>query len=203
MTGVEMAGIALAVVPLCLYVLEHHEAELRPWKALIKYRVQYRRSVDDLGICLVDLELTIRNVFIDAELADDDQDFNTLVHAYNPKNDADHKAKLVACFGRSAYEHGFETKLRHIQDSVSKISSVLGLEDLSSQTHDHVSSPFLAICLLPRMPIGATSVLTGLRRESGPGSRRSSINDVPMTVQLPPHKRKRFSNRERKSFWAA
>jgi hypothetical protein len=148
MTGVEMAGIALAVVPLCLYVLEHHEAELRPWKALIKYRVQYRRSVDDLGICLVDLELTIRNVFIDAELADDDQDFNTLVHAYNPKHDADHKAKLVAYFGRSAYEHGFETKLRQIQDSVNKISSVLGLEDLSSQTHDHVSSPFLAICLL-------------------------------------------------------
>jgi hypothetical protein len=145
MTGVEMAGIALAVVPLCLYVLEHHEAELKPWKALIKYHKQYKRSVEDLGFCLVQLEDTICNVFRAAELTDDDQDFGALVHAYNPKEDADHKAKLVAYFGKSAYEHGFETKLRQIQDGVMKISGILGLEELSDQTHDLVSSSFLAI----------------------------------------------------------
>jgi len=140
MSGIEVAGIALAVVPLRLYILEHQEAELRPFKALYKYRKQYRRSAEDLGLCLVQLEDTISSVFRDAGISSDGADINALVQAYDSSvwNDNGQEAKLIAHFGKWKYEHGFEVKLRQVRDGIMKVSQCLGLEKLGTCKDDDV-----------------------------------------------------------------
>jgi hypothetical protein len=140
MSGIEVAGIALAVVPLCLYILEHHEDELRPIKALYKYRKQYRRSAENLGLCLVQLEDTISSVFRDAGISSDGTDIDALVQAYDSSvwNDNGQEAKLIAHFGKWKYEHGFEVKLRQVRDGIMKVSKCLGLEKLGTSGDDDV-----------------------------------------------------------------
>jgi len=179
MSGIEVAGIALAVVPLCLYILEHHEAELRPFKALCKYRKQYLRSAQDLGLCLVQLEDTISSVFRDAGISNDGTDIDALVQAYDPSvwNDNDQEAKLIAHFGEWKYEHGFEVKLRQIRDSVMKVSKCLGLEKLGTSGDDDVGD---------MLDAADSSILTLMCRRSGQGSERSRCNKKPPTIHPRP-----------------
>lgn len=181
MTGIEMAGIALAVVPLCIYVLEHHEDELRPFRALWRYRKQYKRSIEDLGLCLVQLEDTISSVLRDAGISDDGRGIQALVQAYDPGvwNDDDQEAKLIAHFGRTTYEHGFEVKLRRIRDGIMKVSWILGLEKLGLCGGDDVSS----------MTFKADRHAYGVHRRSGRGSRIPKTNKTRPVTQTQAHRR--------------
>lgn len=139
LTGVEIAGIILAVAPLCITILEHHEAELRPFEALLRYRKVYRRSAEDLGFCFVQLEQIMVNLFRDAGISDDGYDLKALVQAYDATVWSDTiQAKLRAHFGRTMYEQGVELKLRRIRNDVAEISSILNLKSLGTSTGDEV-----------------------------------------------------------------
>jgi hypothetical protein len=180
MSGIEVAGIALAVVPLCLYILEHHEAELRPFKALCKYRKQYRRSAENLGLCLVQLEDTISSVFREAGISSDGTEIDALVQAYESSvwNDNDQEAKLIAHFGEWKYEHGFEVKLRQIRDAIMKISKYLGLEKLGTSGDDDVGN---------MLDASNSGILTLIRRKSGQESGMSRRNKRHRAIRPRPH----------------
>lgn len=140
LTGVEVAGIALAIAPLCITILEHHEAELRPFVALLKYRKVYRRSAEDLGVCLVQLEQIMVNLFREAGISDDGHDIKALVQAYDATAwKGTTEKKLKAHFGPTVYEQGVKVKLCRIRNDVAEISSILDLGNLGTSAGDEVT----------------------------------------------------------------
>jgi len=145
LTGIEIAGIVLAVTPLFISALEHHEAELRLFEALLKYHKMYRRSAQDLGVCFLQLEQTMIDLFRDARISDNQRDVRALVQAYDSAvwNNDEHRGKLIAYFGKETYERGFEVKLGRMRDDVEAISKILGLGDLGKPGNDEVSVPVI------------------------------------------------------------
>src|SRR5690348_3363154 len=98
-TGIEFVGLILAIVPLCLAALEHHETATRPYKTLFRYQKQYERCVEDLGLYLVELHQTVRLVFRTAGISDDDH-FNEILRTLDAGfwNDTTKEEKLIAHF---------------------------------------------------------------------------------------------------------
>ena len=73
MSGAEVAGLVLAILPLCVSALEHYRDELRPFKSLFRYHKEIQRSAEDLGVAYVGFVQTIHLVFEEAGIADPDQ----------------------------------------------------------------------------------------------------------------------------------
>lgn len=72
MSGAEVAGLVLAILPLCVTALEHHRDELRPFKSLFRYHKEIQRSAEDLGVAYVGFVQTVHIIFEEAGIADPD-----------------------------------------------------------------------------------------------------------------------------------
>lgn len=135
-TGIEFVGLILAIVPLCLAALEHHESATRPYKTLFRYQVQYARCVEDLGLYLVELHQTVRLVFRTAGISDDEH-FDEILRSLNANfwGDATQEAKLIAHFGESQYALGFRNIMKRISKDVWKIWEFLDLDETWDVRH--------------------------------------------------------------------
>jgi hypothetical protein len=62
------------------------------------------------------------------------------------------EAKLIAHFGKSAYEQGFELKLERVREDIIEISSIFGIGDLGKSGSDDVSIHFLGAAAIQTNP---------------------------------------------------
>ena len=147
-TGIEIAGIVLAVAPLCFTVLKNYENDLRPYRALVKLRNEYAASERDLRLRFVILSMQMETLLLQSGIWNEGQTMEAYVKTYSSDiwDNAAQKEKLVAHLGILEYEHGFETILRYIRKHISEIASVLGLGAFGESDRDGVSS-FTVICV--------------------------------------------------------
>jgi hypothetical protein len=141
LTGVEIAGIALAVAPLCITVLKNHEAELQPFKNLYTRRVEYARSQRALNLRFAQLSIQMDNLLLHSGIWNDGQRIRVFVDTYSSEiwQSAHQKQKLIAHLGQYEYEHGFETIIQQIREDIAKIASILGLGAYGVSDGDDVS----------------------------------------------------------------
>ena len=142
LTGVEIAGIILAVAPLCISTLERHESELRPFKALFRYHKEINKSAQDLGVAFSEFEQTIRLVFKDAGVADNDQ-LDTMFAAFDPKNwnNGALETKLISHFGTQVYHKSYRIIVERILEDIQEISRILDFHTASG-ADSKVGSPW-------------------------------------------------------------
>jgi hypothetical protein len=141
LTGVEIAGIALAVVPLCITVLKNHEAELQPFKSMWKLREEYTRSQKALNVRFAQLSIQMDNLLLHSGICTEGQRIRGFVDTYSSETwqSVHQKQKLIAHLGQYEYEHGFETIVQQIREDIAKIASILGLGAYGVSDGDDVS----------------------------------------------------------------
>lgn len=127
-TGIEIAGLVLAVTPLCITAVEHHSETFRPVITLFRHRVQHRRRLRDLGVCLVRLEQTLTRILEVSGIAN-----GTNVTHFSDACvsrlwiDRGEEARIIAHFGVKVYKLSFEVIMERIQEDLEEIRSILGL----------------------------------------------------------------------------
>lgn len=139
LTGVEILGIALAVVPLCITALEHHQDEIRPFKMLFRYKTQAQKARQQFGVVHSRFRQVIELIVRDLSLSPDH--LNTLLNSLHGAVDtsvwsnAEVEQALIDHFGIRDYKTGFlpliDTILENIKD-ISRILSVDMGEDLNN-----------------------------------------------------------------------
>jgi hypothetical protein len=141
LTGVEIAGIALAVTPLCITVLKNHEAELQPFKNMWKLRDEYARSQRALNLRFAQLSIQMDNLLLHSGICIDGQRIRGFVNTYSPEKwqSVHQKQKLIAHLEQYEYEHGFETIVQQIRVDIANIASILGLGAYGVSDGDAVS----------------------------------------------------------------
>jgi hypothetical protein len=117
----EVAGIVLAILPLCITALEHHGSVARGFKAWFNYQANYARFAGELGLRLVELEQSIKRVLRSCSV-----EF---------WRNTDQEIKLKAHFGEEQYKLGFAFILRNIKEAILDICRNFdGLQDLQSSS---------------------------------------------------------------------
>jgi hypothetical protein len=128
----EVAGIVLAIVPLCITALEHHGSVARGFKAWFNYQAKYVRFAEELGLRLVEFEQSIKRVFRAAGIPDDEQT-DAMIKSCSVEfwRNTDQEIKLKAHFGEEQYKLAFVLILRNIKVAILDICrNVDGLQDL-------------------------------------------------------------------------
>ena len=135
----EVAGLVLAIIPLCITALEHHEAITRGRKALFRYQTLYSSFAGDLSICLVELDQSVKRVLRAAGVSDDDQT-DSMIKSCKPDSwtGTEQESKLKAHFGEPQYSEGFAAILRKIQVDVLAICQDLDVLPGTTITSDKV-----------------------------------------------------------------
>jgi hypothetical protein len=134
----EVAGIVLAILPLCITALEHHGSVARGFKAWFNYQANYARFAGELGLRLVELEQSIKRVLRAAEISDDEQT-DAMIKSCSVEfwRNTDQEIKLKAHFGEEQYKLGFAFILRNIKEAILDICRNFdGLQDLVSSSEN-------------------------------------------------------------------
>lgn len=127
-TGIEIAGLVLAITPLCITAVEHHSETFRPITTLFRHHVQHRKRLRDLGVCLVRLEQTLMKILEASGIAN-----GTSVTQFSDACasrlwiDKGEEARIIAHFGVKVYKLSFEVIMERIQEDLEEIQSILGL----------------------------------------------------------------------------
>jgi hypothetical protein len=129
MSGAEVVGLVLAILPLCVTTLEHHRDELRPFKSLFRYHKEIQRSAEDLGVAYVGFVQTIHLIFEEAGIADPDQ-LDRMVKSFDPAvwSDQTLETRLMDYFGKMVYEKRYRVVVRRIFEGIQDIAGILGYE---------------------------------------------------------------------------
>ena len=139
LTGVEIVGIVLAVVPLCITALEHHQDEIRPFKMLFRYKAQAQKARQQFGVVhsrfLQVIELIIRDLSLSPG------HLNALLNDFHGAGDAsiwsnsEIEEALIDHFGIRDYKTGFLPLIETILENIKDISRILSVDmncDLTS-----------------------------------------------------------------------
>ena len=129
MSGVEAAGLVLAIAPLCVTALEHYRDELRPFKSLFRYHKEIQRSAEDLGLAYVSFAQTIQLIFEEAGVADPEQ-LKRMVKSFDPAvwSDNSLETRLMDYFGKMVYEKRYRVVVHRIFEGIREIAGILGYE---------------------------------------------------------------------------
>lgn len=143
-TGIETAGLVLAVMPLLAFAIQNHKEAIRRGKALFQTRDHYRRGLQDLGVCLVQLENTLGDLLKIAGITSE-VDVATLIEACKQQqkwHDQGKEAMLISHLGERTYHFAFRVTIERIQEDIVEILGILGLpsEDVTAISKD-VSGP--------------------------------------------------------------
>lgn len=149
LTGVEIVGIALAIVPLCITALEHHQDEIRPFKMLFRYKTQAQKARQQFGVVHSRFRQVIELIIRDLSLSP--SHLNALLKNLQGTTDAsvwsngETEQALIDHFGIRDYKTGFlpliETILENIKD-ICRILSIdmsadLGNSDVCKKREEH------------------------------------------------------------------
>ena len=140
LTGVEIVGIALAVVPLCVTALEHHQDEIRPFKMLFRYKTQAQKARQQFGVVHSRFRQVVELIIWDLSLSPNHLNalLNSLHGTVDPStwSNGETEQALIDHFGIRDYKTGFlpliETILQNIKD-ISRILSVDMSGDLNNE----------------------------------------------------------------------
>jgi hypothetical protein len=140
LTGVEIAGIVLAVIPLCITILENHQAEIQPLKNLLNFHSQYTKSCGDLQVRMQQLGMMMDLLLTQAAIWTDGQRFGSLVEEYNSGvwENVDKQQRLITYLGLQTYKNNFELVLKQIRSDVAGIASILDLGSYGESKGDSV-----------------------------------------------------------------
>lgn len=131
MSGFEIAGIVLAVLPLCITALEHYEDEIKPFKALFNYETELSESKREMYFVHASFTKTIQNLCHDASVADTEQ----LEEMRKGSSagiwlDIDAEHKLEQYLSRQGYD-AYKFKTATICGNLVDVAKILGLDENS------------------------------------------------------------------------
>lgn len=132
LTGVEIVGIVLAVVPLCITVLEHHQDEIRPFKMLFRYKTQAQKARQQFGVVHSRFRQVIELVIRDLALSQ--RQLNMMLSSLHGTVDAcvwssdEVEQALIDHFGTRDYRTGFLPLVQTILANIKDISDILSLD---------------------------------------------------------------------------
>ena len=132
LTGVEIVGIALAVVPLCITALEHHQDETRPFKMLFRYKTQAQKARQQFGVVHSRFRQVIELIIRDLSLSPNH--LNALLENLQGTTDAsiwsngETEQALIDHFGIRYYKTGFLPLIEIILENIRDISRILGID---------------------------------------------------------------------------
>lgn len=129
MSGLELVGVVLAVLPLCITVLEHYESEVKPVKALFRYETQLVQSRNELHFVHASFSKSIQNLCEDATVANGEQ-FEQMVMdpSANTWRDDEAECKLVQHLSRQSYD-AYKFKAATICEILMEVACILGLDE--------------------------------------------------------------------------
>jgi len=132
LTGVEIVGIGLAVVPLCITALEHHQDEIRPFKMLFRYKTQAQKARQQFGVVHSRFRQVIELIVRDLSLSP--SHLNALLSSLHGTVDASVWSKgeieqaLIDHFGIRDYKTGFLPLIETILENIKDISRILSVD---------------------------------------------------------------------------
>lgn len=132
LTGVEIVGIALAIVPLCITALEHHQDEIRPFKMLFRYKTQAQKARQQFGVVHSRFRQVIELIIRDLSLSPNH--LNALLKNLQGTTDAsiwsngETEQALVDHFGIRDYKTGFLPLIETILENIKDISRILSID---------------------------------------------------------------------------
>lgn len=131
MSGIEVAGIVLAVLPLCISALEHYEDQLTPYKALFHYQTELSERSQELEFVYTSFVQTIQNLYAEAGIADDEE-FEEMLDDKTARTwpSDDWEGKLRQYPNPRIYRT-YKVKASKIYDMIVNVASILGA-DVSS-----------------------------------------------------------------------
>lgn len=125
MSGLEVAGLVLAVMPLFISAFEHYEEELRGFKRFFRYEQEVCRCRSRLLVQYATLSQTLE--YLLTELTDKDELDGMITRGYGRLwEDSDMSDKLQQQLG-TAYE-SFCIVLAQIFDDMEQLATVLDIE---------------------------------------------------------------------------
>lgn len=139
LTGVEIVGIVLAVVPLCITALEHHQDEIRPFRMLFRYKTQAQKARQQFGVVHSRFRQVIELIIRDLSLSP--SHLNALLNDFHGTGDAsiwsnaEIEEALIDHFGIRDYKSGFLPLIETILENLKDISRILSVDmncDLNS-----------------------------------------------------------------------
>lgn len=139
LTGVEIVGIVLAVVPLCITALEHHQDEIRPFRMLFRYKTQAQKARQQFGVVHSRFRQVIELIIRDLSLSP--SHLNALLKDFHGTGDAsiwsnaEIEEALIDHFGIRDYKSGFLPLIETILENLKDISRILSVDmncDLNS-----------------------------------------------------------------------
>lgn len=142
LTGVEIVGIALAIVPLCITALEHHQDEIRPIKMLFRYKSQAQKARQQFGVVHSRFRQVIELIVRDLSLSP--SDLNTLLNSLHGAVDAsiwsnaEVEQALIDHFGIRDYKTGFLPLIETILENIKDISRILSVDIGGDLNNPHV-----------------------------------------------------------------
>lgn len=129
LSGVEIAGIVLAVLPLCITMIARYEDEIEPFISLFSYSPQLSKRRKELYCVHASFTKTIQNLCHNASVADSEQ-FDEMVKHSNAEawmND-EAERKLQQFLSLQSYE-AYRIEAVMICDSIVKVAGILGLDE--------------------------------------------------------------------------
>lgn len=128
LTGVEVAGLVLAVLPLCIKMIAQYEDEMEPFASLFAYRSQLSKRKKELYCVMSPSQKPYKNLFHNASVADSEQ-FDEMVKGSKalPLQENDSERKLQQFLSLPSYE-AYRIKAVMVCDSMMKLAGILGLD---------------------------------------------------------------------------
>ena len=142
LTGVEIVGIVLAVVPLCITALEHHQDEIRPFRMLFRYKTQAQKARQQFGVVHSRFRQVIELIVRDLSLSPDH--LKTLLNSLHGSADisiwsnAEVEHALIDHFGIRDYRTGFLPLIETILENIKDISRILSVDMRGDPNNAHV-----------------------------------------------------------------
>ncbi|KAK3658797.1 hypothetical protein LTR56_001668 [Elasticomyces elasticus] len=168
-TGVEAAGLVLAVLPLCITACEHYEDAIKPYRALFRYQAELSQSKMDLYFVHASFTKTMQNLCSDASIADGAQFEHMVKDATSVgwlSNDSDHK--LEQHLSDQGY-HAYKIKANEICNRIIKVAEILSVgENILKEeaTQGMRSTPWTGDKLASKMQAASISTPTALLSRS-------------------------------------
>jgi hypothetical protein len=150
LTGVEIVGIVLAVVPLCFTALEHHRDLFRPFGTALRYRKAAIKARSSFSVVFTDFHQLMQLIAQDLALPPRQlgilfvgQDEKVDASAWND-DDLDHK--FADYFGMDLYISGIVPLLSMIFEKIREIADILELQldrtAANTKVHSHPRNGF-------------------------------------------------------------
>jgi hypothetical protein len=131
LTGVEIVGIVLAVVPLCFTALENHRDLFRPFGTALKYHKAATKARSSFSVVFTDFHQLMQ--LIAQDLALPSRQLEVLFVGHDEKLDAsawdddDLDQKFADYFGMDLYQSGIVPLLNMIFEKIREIADILEL----------------------------------------------------------------------------